>query len=89
MKQDRDTGRIDRMEQMYERVCAAHTCGADLSALEDDIHALTDYLDGGQWLRDYERDERGEWPQGLKRGVLSQDGLYNLLTEIEEKQRNA
>ncbi|MBQ2991766.1 MAG: DUF4298 domain-containing protein, partial [Clostridia bacterium] len=38
---------------------------------------------------DYAADERGEWPADLKRGVLSQDGLYNLLTEIEESERNA
>ena len=87
MAEDRDAGRICRMEQMYDRVRAAHASGADMSALEDSICELTDYLDSGQWLRDYERDERGGWPQGLKRGVLSQDGLYNLLTEIEEKQK--
>lgn len=41
---------------------------------------LLDYYFGGQWLEDYQADERGELPQDLKRGVLSQDGLWNLLT---------
>ena len=40
---------------------------------------LREYYENGQWLRDYEADERGELPGGLKRGVLSQDGLWNLL----------
>ena len=41
--------------------------------------ALIDYYESGQWLQDYEADERGELPPTLKRGVLSQDGLWELL----------
>ena len=40
---------------------------------------LREYYENGQWLRDYEADERGELPATLKRGVLSQDGLWDLL----------
>lgn len=43
---------------------------------------LIDYYKNGLWLSDYQRDERGELPCDLKRGVLSQDGLYNLLKSI-------
>ena len=42
---------------------------------------LTDYYFGGQWLADYQADERGELPADLKRGVLSEDGVWNLLTQ--------
>ena len=40
---------------------------------------LREYYENGQWLRDYEADERGELPATLKRGVLSQDGIWDLL----------
>ena len=40
---------------------------------------LREYYENGQWLLDYEADERGELPATLKRGVLSQDGLWDLL----------
>ena len=40
---------------------------------------LETYYTSGQWRDDYEADERGELPPDLKRGVLSQDGLYDLL----------
>ena len=40
-----------------------------------------DYYTSGLWRDDYEADERGELPPDLKRGVLSQDALYNLLSE--------
>lgn len=39
------------------------------------------FLKRGQWLEDYELDSAGLLPKELKRGVLSQDGLYNLLTD--------
>ena len=34
-----------------------------------------------QW--NYEYYERGELPEGSKRGILSQDGLYTLLSDID------
>ena len=36
-----------------------------------------------EWQNDYEADERGEFPPDLKRGVLSQDALYDLLEETK------
>ena len=38
----------------------------------------------GQWRKDYEADEAGQIPAGISRGVLSQDGLYNLLEDAGE-----
>ncbi len=43
---------------------------------------LVDYYDNGQWMADFGHDERGELPSDLKRGVLSEDGVYNLLCDI-------
>lgn len=48
------------------------------------LDELIDYYGNGQWLSDYECDERGELPENLKRGVLSQDGVYNLFSDIED-----
>lgn len=45
------------------------------------LHRLANYCDRGQWLRDYAADEQGLLPPWLKRGVLSEDGLYNLLCD--------
>ncbi len=47
------------------------------------LRRLTAYYEGGQWLRDYTLDEQGQLPRWLKRGVLSQDGLYDLLFRLE------
>lgn len=45
--------------------------------------SLADYYGGGEWLSDFTLDERGELPPALKRGVLSEDGVYDLLSEID------
>ena len=45
------------------------------------LAALLRYYEGGQWLSDYAADEAGLLPAALKRGVLSEDGVYNFLTE--------
>ena len=56
-----------------------------IKKMEEYYDALKEYMDSGLWLSDYEADERGELPPELKRGVLSQDGLYELLQEVENK----
>ena len=62
--------RIEYMESLY-----------DLTLQTGQIpRELRGYYENGQWLRDYEADERGELPVNLKRGVLSQDGLWDLLS---------
>ena len=79
--------RIETMEQYFDAVKSALNENPRLIDEIDTakmLHALKEYYSCGQWLEDYEADERGEIPRGIKRGVLSQDGLYNLLDEISE-----
>ena len=78
-KKDADIRRIERMERCYDALHAALKSGAPDSMVRGLAQELEAYYTGGQWLEDYERDERGEWPADLKRGVLSQDALYDLL----------
>ena len=88
---------IDDSECLISRVCRMENY-FDLvkNALENDktilyndfeikemIQILNLYQKSGQWLKDFECDEREELPLELKRGVLSEDGLYNLLMEVE------
>ena len=52
------------------------------SDLQEMLQKLIAYYESPDWRSDFERDERGELPQGLKRGVLSEDGIYNLISDI-------
>ncbi|MBQ8634301.1 MAG: DUF4298 domain-containing protein [Lachnospiraceae bacterium] len=80
--------RIQQMEQYMDEVSEALRISPNKvkedRMLCEKIKLLTNYMASGQWLADYEADERGELPADLKRGVLSQDALYNLLCEVKE-----
>ena len=45
---------------------------------------LRDYYGSDLWMQDYEDDEAGKLPKDLKRGVLSEDAVYDLITENRE-----
>lgn len=57
---------------------------ADYEEFQSDIRKLEEYYTSQQWKDDFARDERGEFPSNLKRGVLSEDGIYNLLERNKE-----
>ena len=46
-----------------------------------ELGKLSAYYSSDAWKRDYAADEAGLLPKDLKRGVLSEDGIYNLLEE--------
>ncbi|MBQ7703291.1 MAG: GNAT family N-acetyltransferase [Firmicutes bacterium] len=48
------------------------------------IRPLEAYYTSDDWKQDYADDEAGLLPIDLKRGVLSQDGIYNLLETFDE-----
>jgi hypothetical protein len=69
--------RLDRIERVekYERMFDEVTARRD----EEKLRLLEDYYASGEWLEDYEADERGEFPPDMKRGILSQDALFDLI----------
>lgn len=79
--------RVRKMEQYFDAILDAK--GSRPETLLSDpviktyLQELQAYYEHGQWLNDYESDERGELPADLKRGVLSQDALYDLFSEME------
>ena len=76
--------RISGYEIMFDdalRLIEAKQTGDRLDAL---IDALSEYYRSPLWKEDYFADEAGLLPDDLKRGVLSQDGLYDLLDSYDE-----
>ncbi len=77
---------IERIRAMEEKLNAAL---AAVDAMEKALDAyrgalpgireLDAYLSGGEWRQDFEADEQGLLPADLRRGVLSEDGIYDLL----------
>ena len=68
--------RIERVKQ-YERLFEEAAACPD----EAKLRQLEAYYASGEWLEDYTADENGEFPPDLKRGVLSQDALFDFLEQ--------
>ena len=51
---------------------------------QEAIAVLSEYYGSKEWKQDYADDEAGLLPKDLKRGVLSEDGLWNLLSDWQE-----
>jgi hypothetical protein len=55
-------------------------------ALRGDIEELKRYYTSREWMDDFEADEAGLFPEDMKRGVLSEDGIDGLLSRYGEIQ---
>ena len=75
---DKSTEVIARLEQALE----------DFAALQPDIAELEAYYTSPQWRKDFEADEAGKLPKDLKRGVLSEDGIWNMLENYRRLQND-
>ena len=77
--------RIRYMEQNLERVMNAAKRGDDGSDDREDVQKalreLEAYYGSDLWKQDFEDDEKGRLPKNLKRGVLSEDAIWNVLDE--------
>ena len=52
--------------------------------LQPGVRELEAYYNSPVWRQDFEDDEQGLLPKDLKRGVLSEDGIYDILTANRE-----
>lgn len=81
--------RIRRMEQLFDFVWEAikeRPLPLDkYEELKKAIASLSEYYDSEDWRQDYAADEAGLLPKDLKRGVLSEDGIWNLLSDWRDK----
>ena len=75
--------RIKKMEAMFEELVNCNSNEIHENAYYKNLlNKVIDYYENGLWLKDYELDEKGLLPSNLKRGILSQDVLYNFLEDI-------
>ena len=80
--------RIRHMERLFDRcrvvLEAPAATASSLQAIAPAIAELERYYGSKQWRRDFEADAAGKLPPHLKRGVLSEDGLWLLLDAWRE-----
>lgn len=70
--------RITHYEKVMDKVQAMEI---NLPERRKLLGELSAYYSSDAWKRDFAADEAGLLPKDLKRGVLSEDGIYNLLEE--------
>ena len=59
----------------------------NFAAIQRRIERLFQYQESGEWQKDFEADEAHLLPADLPRGVLSEDGIYNVLEKYKELKR--
>lgn len=84
----KQTERIQKMEQYLDEVIAAtKTWEAALEQfanIREAVNSLNAYLGSKAWRKDCADEEAGKLPKNLKRGVLSEDGIWNALENYRE-----
>lgn len=79
---------IERIKKMEAYLDEAGKVISELAEVMDKYeniqkkyYKLEDYYGSSKWLEDFEADEAGKLPSDLKRGVLSEDAVYDLITD--------
>ena len=82
--------RIQHMEKLLDFIIEARkeqNINPQKSArIQEAIRILAEYYASDEWKQDFADDEAGLLPKDLKRGVLSEDGIWNVLSSEESEQ---
>ena len=68
---------LDRVAPVLENLEEALDA---FDGIQEDVRELSAYYEDDDWREDFEADEAGKLPADLKRGVLSEDGIYDVLS---------
>ena len=76
--------RIQHFEMLLDRVAPVlgnlEEALDAFEGIQDDVKELAAYYEDDDWREDFEADEAGKLPADLKRGVLSEDGIYDVIS---------
>lgn len=88
---DCDMTQTERIKVMEQRLDQASAAVMQLSAAldgyaaaEEAIRELSAYYGSDTWKQDLADDEAGRLPRDMRRGVLSEDSIWNLLEDNKE-----
>ena len=83
--------RIDRityyeklMKDAEKKLADFETALEAFSSAQKNLSELGSYLKSKEWMKDFEACEQGRLPSDLPCGVLSEDGIFNLLEKNSE-----
>ena len=80
--------RIEKMERCLDRASQAvmrlSVALDEYAEAQDALHQLSDYYGSDAWKHDFANDSAGRLPLDMKRGVLSEDAVWNLLEDVRD-----
>ena len=78
--------RIQYMENLLDFIIEARKEQNKSARIQEATRILAEYYGSDEWKQDFADDEAGLLPKDLKRGVLSEDGIWNVLSSEESEQ---
>ncbi|MCR5782257.1 MAG: GNAT family N-acetyltransferase [Clostridia bacterium] len=84
---DSQIERITEYEKILDEANSLLESDPDSDRLSSLTASLETYYTSPLWKKDFADDEAGLLPKSLKRGVLSEDGISDLLTRYDETKR--
>ena len=69
------------LDEVTEKISALRQAFNEYTGIREKIILLEQYYTSDLWVKDYEDDEAEKLPKDLKRGVLSQDAIDDMLNE--------
>ena len=81
---DNASGVMDKLEKAFGEGAGIDDLITELEQMQPDIQKLEEYYTGKYWKNDLRLDEEGKLPRDLKRGVLAQDAISDLLDRNKE-----
>lgn len=70
-----------RLNAAAEAVRELEAAAEKYMAVQADMAALTDYYGSKTWFKDFDDSNAGKLPKDLRCGVLSEDAVYDLITD--------
>ena len=81
---DNGTAVMDKLEKAFVEGSGIDELISEFEQIQPDIQKLEEYYTGKHWKNDLRLDEEGKLPRDLKRGVLAQDSIHDLLDRNKE-----
>ena len=75
------TEQMELAERLLQTIYERYSLWEDI---EREMTLLEDYYHSDVWKKDFEDDEAGRLPKDLKRGVLSEDGIWDVVNAFKE-----
>ena len=72
------------LDEALNRMDNAEEAPEALLDYKSEIERIDEYYHGQEWREDFALDEAGLLPKDLKRGVLSEDGIFDALERYRE-----